>query len=75
MQRAKQNPWSIRSLLKPHSKALAVGIFAVICGGVANLLEPWPLKIVFDNVLKSRSVHGWLDHLIVSIFGESKLPF
>ena len=22
---------------------------------VANLLEPWPLKIVLDNVLKSQS--------------------
>ena len=36
---------------------------------VASLLEPWPLKIVLDNVLKSKRTNGWLNPLITSIAG------
>src|ERR1700730_6989651 len=38
------------SLLKPHLGALSRGLFAVIGEGVVNLIEPWPLKIVLDDV-------------------------
>ena len=55
----KRKKITIRELLKPHSKALVFGILAAIGGGVANLLEPWPLKVVLDNVLKSQPAHGW----------------
>ena len=41
--------------------------------GLANLLEPWPLKVVLDNVLKSRTGNGWLNHLILSHFDHDKL--
>ena len=60
-------------LLRPHSKALAAGILAVIGEGIANLLEPWPLKIVLDAVLKSRPAGGWLNDLILSTVGSNKL--
>ncbi len=63
----------ITELLKPHSKAIALGFAAVIGEGITNLLEPWPLKIVLDNVLRSRPTHGWLNNLILSIAGENKL--
>ena len=64
---------NIGSLLKPHRRSLILGLIAVIGEGIANLLEPWPLKIVLDNVLKSRSEHGWLNHLILATAGEDKL--
>ena len=62
----------LKSLLKPHLPALGAGLLAVIGEGVADLLEPWPLKIVLDNVLRSRSLHGhgWLNHFIVTHFGQ-----
>jgi len=44
----------------------------VIGEGAANLLEPWPLKIVFDNVLKARPIHGWLNPWILSIAGHDQ---
>jgi ATP-binding cassette subfamily B protein len=69
----KQSALNIRVLLRPHSKALCLGILAVIGEGVANLLEPWPLKIVLDSVLKSKPVGGWLNHLILSTVGSDKL--
>jgi subfamily B ATP-binding cassette protein MsbA len=51
----------LRELLKPHSKALAAGLVAAIGEGIANLLEPWPLKLVLDNVLRAgRRTHRWI---------------
>ena len=43
---------TIRELLQPHVPALSLGLLAVIGEGAANLLEPWPLKIVLDDVLR-----------------------
>jgi len=63
---------TIADLLKPHAKALALGLLAVIGETAANLLEPWPLKIVLDNVSKAKPLHGWLNHLIVSLAGPDK---
>ena len=53
-------PLKISAVLRPHARALAVGLVAAIGEGVANLLEPWPLKIVLDNIVRSRPPHGWL---------------
>jgi ATP-binding cassette, subfamily B, bacterial len=60
-------------LLRPHAKILTIGIGAIFVEGAANLAEPWPLKIVLDNVLKSKPGHGSLNHLIVSSFGTDKV--
>jgi ATP-binding cassette subfamily B protein len=65
--------WTIVDLLRPHSRALFLGLLAVIGEGIADLLEPWPLKIVLDNVLRSRSEHGWLNHLIFDVAGTDRL--
>ena len=48
-------------------------MLAAIGGTVANLLEPFPLKIVLDNVLRSRPPNGWLNQLILSTAGAEKL--
>ena len=62
-------------LLRPHWKSLAVGFLAVIGETITDLLQPWPLKVVIDNVLKSQSIrgHGWLNHLILSVAGTDKI--
>src|SRR5260370_15555769 len=69
----KRKPLTIRDLLRPYTKALILGAFAAIGDGIANLLEPWPLKVVLDNVLNSQPAHGWLNRLILSAAGEDKL--
>lgn len=71
--RTRPNRGTIGELLKPHIRALLIGGFAVLGESLANVLEPWPLKIVLDNVLKSRPIHGWLNPLILSTFGDDKL--
>ena len=62
----------LRELLKPHSKALAAGLVAAIGEGIANLLEPWPLKLVLDNVLRGRSSHSGLDRWILALIGPDQ---
>ncbi|MGH9407097.1 MAG: ABC transporter ATP-binding protein [Terriglobia bacterium] len=69
----KPSPLSATRLLRPHSKALAIAVVAVVGEGIANLLDPWPLKIVLDNVLRSKHSHGWLNHLIYAAAGHNKL--
>lgn len=75
MQRDVRNPkrFTITTLLRPHSKLLLVGFAGVLGEGIANLLEPWPLKVVLDNVLRSKPAQGWLNTWIVSTFGHDKL--
>jgi ATP-binding cassette subfamily B protein len=68
-------PLKIYDLLQPHWRALAAGLLAVIGEGAADLLQPWPLKVVFDNVLQahSPSTHGWLNHQIQMLVGSDHL--
>src|SRR2546423_2463515 len=63
----------IIDLLRPHSKAILLGIAVAIGEGIANLLEPVPLKIVLDNVLRSKPLTGWLNNLMLSIAGDDRL--
>jgi subfamily B ATP-binding cassette protein MsbA len=63
----------ILGLLQPHATALALGAFAVLGEGAANLLEPWPLKLVVDSVSRSSPPRGWLNHWIQNTVGSDKL--
>src|ERR1700689_1696079 len=65
--------FKMSKLLRPHLKLLVIGFVAVVGEGVANLLEPWPLKIVLDNVLRSKPTQGWLNTWILYTFGNDKL--
>lgn len=64
---------AIRQLLKPHIPSLLVGLLAVAGEGAANLLEPWPLKIVLDDVLRSHESHAGIMRRIHSIVGTDKM--
>jgi subfamily B ATP-binding cassette protein MsbA len=47
-------------LLRPYRHLLAVAFVAMLIEGAASLLEPWPLKIIFDNVIGSKPMPAWL---------------
>jgi subfamily B ATP-binding cassette protein MsbA len=64
---------TLRVLLAPYWKALALGLAAVAAETGAGLLEPWPLKIVLDSVLHAKKVPGWLAHTIASTLGTNSL--
>jgi len=59
-------PLRLASLLRPHVWRFTAAAFAVLGESAANLLEPWPLKIVVDNVLKPHPAHGWLTRLVLA---------
>jgi ATP-binding cassette subfamily B protein len=47
-------------LFRPYAGSLGVALVAVVGEGIAGLLEPWPLKIVFDSVSGSKPIPAWL---------------
>jgi subfamily B ATP-binding cassette protein MsbA len=64
---------SVRSLLKPHIGALSLGFIAIAGESLANLLQPWPLKIVLDDVLRSHQSHAWAMRVVHRIVGTDKM--
>ncbi|HEY6972605.1 MAG TPA: ABC transporter ATP-binding protein [Candidatus Angelobacter sp.] len=68
-----ENHFSLRSLLQPHWKALTIGLLAVGAETAAGLLEPWPLKVVFDSVLHTKKSPDWLSGVIISFIGQDTL--
>jgi ATP-binding cassette subfamily B protein len=63
----------IGALLKPHIGSLVLGFIAVLGESAANLLEPWPLKLVLDNVLRSKDTDSWIFRLAHATAGGDKL--
>ena len=51
---------NIARLLRPYWKLLAVAFGAMLVQGVVDLLEPWPLKIIFDYVISTKPRPWWL---------------
>ncbi len=64
---------SIRSLLRPHIGALTLGSIAIAGESAANLLQPWPLKIVLDEVLRSHESHAWAMRMVHRLVGSDTL--
>ena len=69
----RRNALKISTLLRPHYLTLAMGLLVVAGGSVADLLQPWPIKLVIDTVVKGQSVKGWANQWIVFFAGEDRL--
>jgi subfamily B ATP-binding cassette protein MsbA len=69
----KRRKIQITHLLRPHWKALSLAFLAVIGESGTDLLEPWPLKIIFDYVLGSKHMPDWLASLVHATLGRDKL--
>src|SRR6266853_1826028 len=61
----------IIDLLYPHWGTLSLAFIAVLGESITDLLEPWPLKIVFDYVFGSKRMPDWLAS-VVSYLGTDK---
>jgi ATP-binding cassette subfamily B protein len=64
---------TLRQLLKPHTPALTLGFFAVLGEAIANLLQPWPLKIVLDEVFRAHNGKSGVPHFVSRFLGTDKL--
>jgi len=63
---------TIRQLLRPHRFSLAMGFLAVLGESAANLLQPWPLKIVLDDVFRGHAGKSGVPHFLYGFFGADK---
>jgi ATP-binding cassette subfamily B protein len=59
---------NLARLVRPYWKLLTLGFVAMLVEAGANLLEPWPLKVVFDYVMGSKAKPAW----VVGWFGAGE---
>ncbi len=64
---------SIAALLRPHYRELALGFLAVVGEGAANLLDPWPLKIAIDCVIKPNPSNARTSRFIIETFRGDRI--
>ena len=62
----------ITQLLRPHWPALILAFLAVLGETLTDLLEPWPLKVVLDNVIGNKPLPHWMQGFVVSWLGTDK---
>jgi len=60
----------VNHLVRSHWKALALAFVAVLGETVADILEPWPVKVVVDNVLQSKHLPARVE-AIVALFPQN----
>lgn len=72
-QRDLQKNFTVLHLLQPHWKALLAGLLAVGAETLADLLDPWPLKIILDSVLHTKKSPDWVSRVINGAFGQDSL--
>lgn len=60
-------------LLRPYWPAISLALIAVLGETSADLMEPWPLKIVLDYVLQSKRMPDWLASIVHRVAGTGQL--
>jgi subfamily B ATP-binding cassette protein MsbA len=58
-------------LIRPHWKALSIALVAVLGETLTDVLEPWPIKIVVDNILQSKKLPPALAAVVTRLFGDN----
>jgi subfamily B ATP-binding cassette protein MsbA len=62
---------SLIGLLRPHWKAFTLALLAVVGETLGDVLEPWPIKVVVDD-LQHKKLSGWLDGTVTGLFGHGE---
>src|SRR5450759_2473218 len=60
----------ITDLVRPHWKGLTLALIAVLGETLTAILEPWPIKVVIDNIQHSKTLPGLLGRTVTGIFGK-----
>jgi subfamily B ATP-binding cassette protein MsbA len=55
----------LRELLRPYWRLVVLALVAMMMESAADLLEPWPLKVILDYVIGSKKPPTWLAGWIV----------
>jgi len=62
----------VRELLRPHAWMLTGALVAAVGEALADLLSPWPLKIVIDNVIKTKPLSPWAHRIVLALAGDDR---
>lgn len=60
--------------VRRHRPRIAAGIGCAVVYALARVIEPWPLKVVFDQVLFHKPAHGWLVRPF-TVFGHTPTDY
>src|SRR6202162_5865382 len=61
----------IIDLVRPHWKTLTIALVAMLGEAVTDILEPWPIKIVVDNIQRSHKLPGRMGGVVTGLFGQN----
>src|SRR3954469_904739 len=64
--------WRFRRIVRPYRGPLAVGGALVLVVAATDILTPWPLKVVVDNVLRGNPLSGFVGQLFGSLPGSGE---
>jgi ABC-type multidrug transport system fused ATPase/permease subunit len=64
-------PWTLQ-FLRPHRARVLLLVTLMASQIALGALQPWPLKIVIDNVLDNRPLPAWLAAPFVAITGGDR---
>lgn len=59
-------------ILRSYWKTLVVALLAVLGETVADVLEPWPIKVIIDNVVQAKSLTGRWGAFVSGLFGDDR---
>src|SRR5258708_18960573 len=62
----------ITALVRPHWKALTIALVAMLGEAITDVLEPWPIKIVVDNIQHAGRLPKELGGVITQLFGQNR---
>jgi ATP-binding cassette, subfamily B, bacterial len=60
-------------LLAPYWRLLAIAFAGLLAESAADLLEPWPLKVIFDNVIGTKQLPAVVTRVVERVAGHEKL--
>jgi ABC-type multidrug transport system fused ATPase/permease subunit len=60
----------ILTLVRPYRGTLVLILLVMIAQTAMSVAEPWPLKIVLDNVVGSHKLPHWIEHLLSPLLGH-----
>jgi len=60
----------VAGLIRPYWTSLAIAFVALLAEAAAGLLEPWPLKVVIDNLLQSKALPEPIGSVVAGLFGS-----
>ena len=56
--------------LRPHRLTLLLALVAAVGETLADVLQPWPIKIILDNVVQQKPLSGWQGRAVSLVAGH-----